>query len=288
MRTHSLRRAMVVVLIGCVLVGGCTRSTLEDQVGPPSGGASSSTSVAPPGTGGSSTTGGSTPSSGPVDLGTRHQRARRQRRHAGSRRARGGAATRRRPRRRPRRRRDVSDRDAAPRSGCRRRLRRGGRGHRRGRHRGPHPRRFHRPGHPVVHAGQDGKRLGRPAGRTPSGRVPLRRPRRPDHGPGRHLQRQAAQPGAPGARLPDRRRRDPALQAGRGRDGGQPHLRRTLAHDEPAAPGGLLRHGADHPERHHDHPTGAGHADHRSVAAATAAAPPGRRRRRGPSRSGCC
>jgi hypothetical protein len=65
MRTHSLRRAMVVVLIGCVLVGGCTRSTLRDQVGPPSGGASSSTSVAPPGTGGSSTTGGSTPSSGP-------------------------------------------------------------------------------------------------------------------------------------------------------------------------------------------------------------------------------
>lgn len=64
MRTHSLRRATVVLLIGCVLVGGCTRSTLEDQVGP-SGGASSSTSEAPPGTGGSSTTTGGSTSSAP-------------------------------------------------------------------------------------------------------------------------------------------------------------------------------------------------------------------------------
>src|SRR6478672_4945931 len=64
MRTHALRRSMVVVLIGCVLSGGCTRSTLKDRVAGPSGGASSSTTAEPSGGATSTTAGGST-TSGP-------------------------------------------------------------------------------------------------------------------------------------------------------------------------------------------------------------------------------
>src|SRR4051794_9743618 len=39
MSVRALRRSTSVVLIACVLFGGCTRSTLDDQVGRPSGAA---------------------------------------------------------------------------------------------------------------------------------------------------------------------------------------------------------------------------------------------------------
>ena len=92
MRTHSLRRAMVVVLIGCVLVGGCTRSTLEDQVGPPSGGAVQFHQRSAAGPRRVLDDRRLDPVLRPVDLGAGHQRARRQRRHPRPGRTRLGAA----------------------------------------------------------------------------------------------------------------------------------------------------------------------------------------------------